>query len=281
MPAANDVQSSFKAETQQTALTAVLTSRTFSKNPRLAALLKYLCLRYFHGEMDAIKEYNIATDVFGRPADFDQGSDAIVRVEMHRLRKKLKEFYAGEGAQQTLEIVIQSGHYLPEFVVRRKDLEISEAAVSGAVSSRSAETFSRELPKTQRLRLVVWVAIATGIVVAALVAVLISFKRTPVHSAGFENGQLSPVAATPRPPPPSAIPPGEGARLLCGSSKSGYRDRQGNEWGADAFYSGGIAREIAVQPIWRTREPLLFRTMRSGEFAYKIPLKPGIYEMRL
>jgi hypothetical protein len=277
MPAANDVQSSFKAATHQTALTAVLTSRTFSKNPRLAALLEYLCLRYFHGELDAIKEYNIATDLFGRPADFDQGSDAIVRVEMHRLRKKLKEFYAGEGAGQALEIVIQSGHYLPEFVVRRKDLEISETAIAGAVSSRSAETFSRKLLKIQRSRLLVWVAIATGIVVAAL----ISFKRTPVHSAGFENGQLSPAAATPRQPSPSAIPPGEGARLLCGSSKSGYRDRQGNEWGADAFYSGGIAREIAVQPIWRTREPLLFRTMRSGEFAYKIPLKPGIYEMRL
>src|SRR5438477_12894850 len=109
MSAVNDVRSAFKAEAQQSALAAVLTSRTFSKNPRLAALLEYLCLRYFRGETDAIKEYNIATDVFGRPADFDQSSDAIVRVEMHRLRKKLKEFYRDEGAEQALEIVIPSG----------------------------------------------------------------------------------------------------------------------------------------------------------------------------
>jgi hypothetical protein len=275
MPAANDVRSSFTAEAQQSALTAVLTSRTFSKNPRLAALLEYLCIRYFHGEMDAIKEYNIATDVFGRPADFDQGSDAIVRVEMHRLRKKLKEFYAGEGADHALEIVIQSGHYLPEFVVRRKDLEVIGTPISGPSSSRSEAPFSRELLKTRRSRLSVWLAVATVLVIAALaVAALIWFQRT-------SYSRLSPAAATPSQPPPTAIQPGEGARLLCGSAKSGYRDRQGNEWGADAFYSGGVPTEIPTQPIYRTRDAMLFRSLRSGEFSYKIPLKPGVYEMRL
>lgn len=275
MRAANDLRSSFKAEAQQNALTAVLTSKTFSKNPRLAALLEYLCLRYFHGEMDAIKEYNIATDVFGRPADFDQGSDAIVRVEMHRLRKKLKDFYATEGAEQALEIVIQSGHYLPEFVVRRKDLEIIGPPIGGPLSSRSEAPFSPKLLKTQRSRLWVWLAVAVGFVIAAIgVAALISLKRT-------SKNELSPAVATPSQPPPTAIRPGEGARLLCGSSKSGYRDRQGNEWGADAFYSGGVAREVAAQPIWRTRDPLLFRSMRFGEFSYNIPLKSGNYEMRL
>ena len=85
----------------------------------------------------------------------------------------------------------------------------------------------------------------------------------------------------PIPAAPIAIHTGEGARLLCGSSKSGYRDRQGREWDADAFYSGGTASPVAVQPVWRTRSPFLFRSMRSGEFSYKIPLKPGVYEMRL
>jgi malectin (di-glucose binding ER protein) len=273
MAAANDVQSSFKA--QQSALTAVLTSKTFSKNPRLAALLEYLCRRYFLGQAESIKEYSIATDVFGRPADFDQSSDAIVRVEMHRLRKKLKEFYAGEGAEQALEIVIQSGHYLPEFVVRPKDLEIIGATIGGPLSSRSEASFPRELLKTRRSRLLIWVAVATGLAITALVvAALISTRRTA-------HNPLPAAAITPSQPARAAVRPGEGARLLCGSSKSGYRDRHGNEWRADAFYSGGIEREIAVQPIWRTRDPLLFRSMRSGEFSYNIPLKSGIYEMRL
>src|SRR5581483_9884970 len=127
MPIAKEVPLAAGIEAQRSALGAVLGSGTFSKNPRLAALLEYLCVRRFRGEMDSIKEYTIATDVFGRPADFDQSSDAIVRVEMHRLRKKLKEFYVGEGAGQALEIVIQSGRYLPEFSLREKQEEAGNA----------------------------------------------------------------------------------------------------------------------------------------------------------
>jgi hypothetical protein len=275
MASVNAARPDLDVEALQSAFAAVLTSKTFSKTPRLAALLEYLCVRYFEGDTESIKEYNIATDVFGRAADFDQASDAIVRVEVHRLRKKLKEFYAGEGAEQPVEIVIQSGHYLPEFVVRRKDLKIIEAAESGPLASHLEPASSGRL-QTPRWRFPVWLTfLAVGLVLAVLVAVaLTSLKRTLPN-------QLSPAAAMPIPPVPVAIGPGEGARLLCGSSKSGYRDRRGNEWGTDAFYSGGIATEIQAQPIYRTRDPFLFRRMRSGEFSYKIPLKPGIYEMRL
>jgi Malectin domain len=276
MASVNAARPELKAEGGlQSALAAVLTSRTFSKTPRLAALLEYLCARYFQGDTQSIKEYNIATDVFGRAADFDQANDAIVRVEMHRLRKKLKEFYAGEGAEQALEIVIQSGHYFPEFVIRGKDLEIIGA--NGNLLSSPSETASSGPPQTiQKSRVPAWLTfLAVGLILAALVAVaLTSLKRTP-------HDQLSPAVAMSIPPAPIAIRPGEGARLLCGSSKSGYRDRQGREWDADAFYSGGAASPVAVQPIWRTRDPFLFRSMRSGEFSYKIPLKPGVYEMRL
>jgi hypothetical protein len=80
---------------------------------------------------------------------------------------------------------------------------------------------------------------------------------------------------------PAIIPAGAGVRILCGSSKSGLRDREGNVWGGDAFFAGGAAGEASGPLIYRTRDPFLFRTMRSGEFSYKIPLNPGIYELRL
>jgi Malectin domain len=274
MISTKDLPSASNVETLRSALTAVLASRTFSKNPRLLALLEYLCDRYFQGDTESIKEYNIATDVFGRSADFNQASDAIVRVEMHRLRKKLKEFYAGEGAEQPIEIVIQSGHYLPEFVVHRKDLNIVEAADGRPLPSQS-ETASSVALRTPKSRSPLWLTfLAVSLVLTALIAVALTvLKRTP-------SDQLSGPTAMAI-PPPVAIPAAEGARLLCGSSKSGYRDRRGNQWGADAFYAGGIASEIAVQPIYRTRDSFLFRSMRSGEFSYKIPLKPGVYEMRL
>ena len=65
-----------------------------------------------------IKEYNIATDVGEGGTELDQSTDAIVRVEVHRLRKKLQEYYKDEGAADPLEIQIQPGRYCPEFTAR-------------------------------------------------------------------------------------------------------------------------------------------------------------------
>ena len=45
--------------------------------------------------------------------------------------------------------------------------------------------------------------------------------------------------------------------------------------------SGGTAVSGSVQHIWRTRIPIIYRSSRQGDFAYNIPLKPGIYELRL
>src|SRR6204780_1551274 len=103
---------------ERAALYAVLTSGIFENKPRLANLLKYICERHFDGDTGTIKEYSIATDVFGRGQSFDQATDSIVRVEAFRLRKKLREFYEGEGGDQLIEIVVATGHYRPEFVDR-------------------------------------------------------------------------------------------------------------------------------------------------------------------
>src|ERR1700733_15992830 len=103
---------------ERAALYAVLTSGPFENNPRLANLLNYIGERPFEGDTGAIKEYSIATEVFGRPQSFDQATDSIVRVEAFRLRKKLREFYEGEGADQPLEIVVATGHYRPQFIDR-------------------------------------------------------------------------------------------------------------------------------------------------------------------
>src|SRR5882762_3136833 len=103
---------------ERAALHAVLASQVFEKKPRMASLLEYICERYFDGDTEGIKEYSIATDVFRRPQSFDQATDSIVRVEVFRLRKKLREFYEGEGADQAIEIVVATGHYRPEFIDR-------------------------------------------------------------------------------------------------------------------------------------------------------------------
>src|SRR5580704_5937314 len=124
---------------EQAALYAVLTSGTFENRVRLANLLKYICERYFAGDTDAIKEYCIATDVFNRSPSFDQATDSIVRVEVFRLRKKLREFYDGEGADQPIEIVVATGHYRPQFVDRIPQARLQNRLADSAPTAAQAE----------------------------------------------------------------------------------------------------------------------------------------------
>jgi hypothetical protein len=57
------------------------------------------------------KELDIALDALGRGPQFDVGQDALVRVYIHKLRKKLEEFYAGTGRDEDPRIVIPRGEY--------------------------------------------------------------------------------------------------------------------------------------------------------------------------
>jgi hypothetical protein len=74
----------------------VVESPYFKKSPRLRSLLLYLAEQTLAARADLLTEYNIATTVFERTADFDPDVDTIVRSHMVRLRQKLDQ-YAGEN----------------------------------------------------------------------------------------------------------------------------------------------------------------------------------------
>jgi len=57
------------------------------------------------------KEFEVAAAVFGRDASFDGAQDASVRVAVHRLRRKLEEFYAGPGRDDAVRLTIPKGEY--------------------------------------------------------------------------------------------------------------------------------------------------------------------------
>ena len=57
------------------------------------------------------KEFEVAVAVFGRGASFDGSQDASVRVAVHRLRRKLDEFYSGPGADEPVRLAIPKGEY--------------------------------------------------------------------------------------------------------------------------------------------------------------------------
>ena len=80
--------------------------------------------------------------------------------------------------------------------------------------------------------------------------------------------------------PPVGLPVGEELRILAGASRK-YVDHAGKLWSPDSYFSGGGAVPSAVQRIWRTQDPIIYRSSRQGDFGYNIPLKAGTYELRL
>jgi hypothetical protein len=95
----------------------VLASRAFRQSRGLAKLLRYLCTKATLEGAEPITEYTIAVDVLGKPQDFKESKDASVRVEVHRLRKRLAEYYEREGAGDPIRVVIPTGQYTPQFVI--------------------------------------------------------------------------------------------------------------------------------------------------------------------
>ncbi len=102
------------AEAHQ-ALARVLESPEFAPAARLRDFLRHVVTETLAGRGAAIKGYAIAVDVFGRPADFDQSTDPIVRVEASRLRRALAQYYQGSGAADPVVIDLPRGAYVPAF----------------------------------------------------------------------------------------------------------------------------------------------------------------------
>src|SRR5215813_10853452 len=77
----------------------------------LCKLLKYLAEQALNHPGTSVKECQIATELFGRPAHFDPHTDATVRVQAGRLRIKLAEYYNSIGAQDSIVVELPKGSY--------------------------------------------------------------------------------------------------------------------------------------------------------------------------
>jgi hypothetical protein len=93
----------------------LVSSHTLHGSESLCKLLRYLAEHALEHPGLSLKEYQIATEVFGRPADFDPHSDSTIRVQAGRLRAKLVEYYASEGADDVIVVEVPKGAYLLTF----------------------------------------------------------------------------------------------------------------------------------------------------------------------
>jgi tetratricopeptide (TPR) repeat protein len=121
-----------EAGTVRRQLEEVLKSPGFARNERLSGFLRFVVERHLEGRSQELKESVIGIEVFGREPTYDTKTDPVVRTEARRLRARLRDYYLGPGAGDTLVIDLPKGGYVP---VIRLAAHVWQPAAPGSEST--------------------------------------------------------------------------------------------------------------------------------------------------
>lgn len=176
----------------------ILHSSSFRNASMLQHLLHYLATKAYDSDSETLKEYTIGVEAFSRPQDFDPKTDTIVRVQIHRLRQKLKEYYDSDGVHDPIWIDIPKGHYLPTFesVVSphegsgRESALKQEAVIPNGVHGVGAGSLTQEKEHRAQTPFVLKAAIAAAVIIA------IFWAGLWVGRTRFRSGAVSEPAAS-------------------------------------------------------------------------------------
>lgn len=153
-------------------------SQTLHGSESLCKLLQYLAKQSLDHPGAPVKEHQIATEVFGRPSDFDPQLDSLVRVQAGRLRSKLAAYYESEGAEDQVLVDLPKGSYVLSFHHRRKGQ--NKAHADGWIDGGGPESWI--IPKKAGIGL----AVLSVLLLATLSAVVIlATNRKPPDSPGI------------------------------------------------------------------------------------------------
>lgn len=163
----------------QTEIEKLVASHTLHGSESLCKLLRYLGKQAVDHPGVPVKEYQIATEVFGRQADFDPQLDSMVRVQAGRLRGKLAEYYNTEGANDQLIIEVPKGSYAIAVHERA-----GSAAAAGNGTAHYAHPSVSDLTQQPATRSSVVRALGIALLAAiAVIAWLILTRREPSVSS--------------------------------------------------------------------------------------------------
>jgi hypothetical protein len=116
-----NVADEWKVETEQdreevrAQLQRILESHPFRNSKRYPALLSHSVHCTLSGATDRLRERQLGVELFGRSYDYDTNADPIVRVTAGEVRKRLAQFYAGDGRDDNLRVSIPPGTYVAHF----------------------------------------------------------------------------------------------------------------------------------------------------------------------
>jgi len=175
----------------------IIKSHSLRGSESLCKLLQYLAQQSLYHPDAPLKEYQIATEVYGRPADFDPQSDSTIRVQAGRLRVKLAEYYSGEGAADPILVKIPKGSYHLIFEARPLDSHPQPQTVPREVPSPSVAV--ETVPARWRIAVVL---LLVGLITSLIVLGSLLWNRKlpePAMAAPSAPRASGPLAAFWRP----------------------------------------------------------------------------------
>jgi hypothetical protein len=182
----------------------LVSSHALHGSESLCKLLRYLAKHAVDHPGAPIKEFQIATEVFGRSPDFDPQLDSMVRVQAGRLRSKLTEYYSSDGLEDSIVVELPKGTYVLAFHPRNvSPPKSSSASVKSAGSQETGEKSTERRWGTEVISLSIFLAAAILVIVwlmatRASAPVGLASESEPVPAAfrvfwrGFTSGQEEP-----------------------------------------------------------------------------------------
>ncbi len=158
-----------EAETQriQTHLDQLLANEQFAGSRRRQAFLRYVVEESLAGRGSAIKETNIAVDVFGRNPAFDSQDSSVVRVTGCEVRKRLGRVYSS-GSAPDVRIEVTPGCYQPAFYFANQPAEAPEPAPTPAPVAGQEPAIAPAPAKAMPRR--AWFGVAAAVAGCLLIA---------------------------------------------------------------------------------------------------------------
>lgn len=157
-------------QTLEEHLQRILESPQFLRAETQRKLLLYL----WSHRSEEVNEYAVATEALGRRGDFDPKFDASVRVQISRLRRKLKEYYEATGPGEPQYLAIPMGTHT---------LVVQESApVSTEISEPVAET---PIPTAAKASPARWLTaiLAAFVCILALLTAWLLWQRQGTEAA--------------------------------------------------------------------------------------------------
>jgi len=166
----------------------LVNSHVLHGSESLCKLLRYLAKHALDHPGSPIKEYQIATEVFGRSTDFDPQLDSMVRVQAGRLRGKLSEYYNSDGAEDSVVVELPKGTYVLSFHPRVPAARSHPGSAADKKWEGTGDAYSYRK----------W-AIATvslGVLLVAAAAVILSLlsSRNPAQAGLARDTEVAPAA---------------------------------------------------------------------------------------